>query len=298
MKYKRTFAEHMAEVGIRSILIFAAIITLYPFVYVLSMSVSDVDAVMRQEVWLYPVGFNIDSFKMIINSPDVWRAYYNTLWYTVVGTGISLGLTILGAYPLSRKDFSARNTIMIYIVITMLFGGGLIPTFILINDLGLYNTRWAIVLPTAVNAFFIILMRLFFQTSIPYEMTEAAKIDGSNDFGILFKVILPLSTPILAVISLFSAVKYWNDYMSAVLYLPNIDLQPITMLLQKVLMNASTAENLMDPTAALEAGTSLYAYSAQLKYTVVIVTVLPIICVYPFLQKYFVKGIMIGSLKG
>jgi len=234
---------------------------------------------------------------MVLNTPNLWRSYYNTLWYTVVGTLLNLVLTIAAAYPLSHSNFVLRKIFTLFITITMFVSGGIIPLFILVSKIGIYNTRWAIVLPAAVNAFNIFLMRVYFQTSIPKELIETATIDGCNDIRILLKIILPLSKPIVSVIGLFVAVGFWNNYFSALLFLPNANLQPITVMLQRVLiMNSVTSliSITMDPEAQMTA----LSYASQIKYTVVIVTILPIVCIYPFFQKYFVKGIMVGSLKG
>jgi len=234
---------------------------------------------------------------MVLNTPYLWRSYYNTLWYTVIGTLLNLVLTIAAAYPLSRSNFILKKIFTLFITITMFVSGGIIPLFILVSKMGIYNTRWAIVLPAAVNAFNIFLMRVYFQTSIPKELIETATIDGCNDIRILLKIILPLSKPIVSVIALFVAVGFWNNYFSALLFLPNASLQPITVMLQRVLiMNSVTSliSITMDPEAQMTA----LSYASQIKYTVVIVTILPIVCIYPFFQKYFVKGIMVGSLKG
>jgi putative aldouronate transport system permease protein len=297
MKIKKTFTEKLEDVMIYLALTISGLTTLYPFIYVASMSISGVEAVNLQKVWLYPIDISFKAYGMILNNSNIWGSYYNTLWYTVVGTFINLVMTILGAYPLSRREFFARNFIMVFIVFTMFVSGGLIPSFILVNKLGLYNTRWAIVLPAAVGTMNIILMRIYFMTSIPLELIESAKIDGCNDIGILLKIILPLSKPIIAVITLFVAVGFWNSYFTAVLYLPNSKLQPVTILLQKILISNQT-NMLMDPSVSIAEKQALYSYGAQLKYSTVIVTILPIVCVYPFLQKYFVKGIMLGALKG
>lgn len=228
---------------------------------------------------------------MVFENPDVWRSYYNTIFYTVIGTAINVTLTMLGAYPLARTNFFARKQIMVFIVITMFFNGGLIPMFILIQNLNLYNTRWAILLPTAVSAFLIIITRTFFQ-SISESLHESAKLDGAGEFTILTRIVIPLSAPIVAVLALFYAVGHWNSFFPALMYLPDIKLQPLSLYLVKVLIQNSGAmmENMIDETEK-----SMYA--VQLKYSLIIVAILPILVIYPFLQKYFAKGVMIGSLK-
>jgi putative aldouronate transport system permease protein len=270
---------------------FVIIITLYPFVYVLSMSISDPKYVVSDSVWLFPKGFSLESYRKVFENKDIWVAYYNTVFYTGVGTSLNILFTVLAAYPLSRRTFFARNWIMVIITITMFFGGGLIPSFLLIKELGLYNTRWAILLPGLTTAFYIIITRTFFY-GIPDSLTESAKIDGANDIGILLRIIIPLSKPILAVLALFYAVGHWNSYIPAMIYLPDQKLQPLSLYLVKILVqnNDSMLEGMIDQyDRAL--------MSIQLKYSIIIVTILPILLVYPFLQKYFVKGVMIGSLK-
>lgn len=281
----------VSDVCVFLVMIFVIIITLYPFVYVFSMSISDPKYVITESVWLYPKGFSLESYERVFENPDVWQAYANTIFYTVVGTALNIIFTVLAAYPLSRRTFFARNWIMVIIVITMFFSGGMIPSFLLIKELGLYNTRWALLLPGLTTAFYIIVTRSFLQ-SIPDSLTESAKIDGANDIRILVRIILPLSKPILAVLALFYAVGHWNSYVPAMLYLSDARLQPMSLYLMKILVqnNDSMLEGMADQfDRAL--------FSMQLKYSIIIVSILPILLVYPFLQRYFVKGVMIGSLK-
>ncbi|RAV12699.1 carbohydrate ABC transporter permease [Paenibacillus contaminans] len=272
-------------------MLFVIVITLYPFVYVASMSISDPRNVINNSVWLWPKGFSLEAYKRVFDNPDVWRSYYNTLFYTVVGTAVNVAMTILGAYPLARRTFFLRNQIMVFIVITMFFNGGLIPMFLLIKNIGLYDTRWALILPAAVGAYFIIIARTFLQ-SLPESLIESAKIDGANDIYILYKIILPLSMPIIAVLSLFYAVGHWNSYFSAMIYLSDSSLHPMSLYLVKILIQDSDS---MVKGMAQDINRTMY--SIQIKYALIIVTVLPILFVYPFLQRYFVKGVLIGSLK-
>jgi putative aldouronate transport system permease protein len=234
----------------------------------------------------------VGAYKLVFENPDVWRAYYNTIWYTLVGTTINVFMTVIGAYPLSRKNLIGRNFFTFFITFTMFFSGGLIPSFLLIKNLGLYNTRWAMVLPGAVSAWYIIIARTYFQSSIPDGLIDAAKIDGCNDISILFRIVIPLSAPIIAVLALFYAVGHWNSFFNALLYLPDKNLQPIQIYLVRVLIQASP-----ELIGQIQDEFARSAYFIQLKYAVIIITILPIICVYPFLQKYFVKGVMIGAIK-
>lgn len=266
---------------------------LYPFIYTLSMSISNPIYAVQNVIKLLPKGFSIESYKLVFRDSEVWESYYNTLWYTGVGTLINVFFTVLSAYPLSKKRFFLRNTLMIYVAITMFFSGGLIPGFILISQLGLYGTRWAIVLPGAISAWNLILARTFFE-GIPESLDEAAFIDGATHTRTLISIYLPLSMPIIAVLTLFYAVGHWNSYFSALLYLPDKALHPMQLYLRKVL----TLGNTDTIGSQMAIGFERSLATMQLKYTVVIVTILPIICVYPFLQKYFVKGVMIGAIKG
>ena len=271
----------------------AGAMTLYPFVYVFSMSVSDPQAVMSREIWLLPKGFQLESYRLALKSQILIRSYGNTLLYTSVGTLINLVLTTSAAYALSRKSFRLAGPVMFFVIITMFVSGGLIPTFILVRSLGLYNTRLAVILPYSVGAWNLIISRVYIQTSIPDSLVESAKMDGASELRILTSIIVPLSKPLLAIISLFAAVMFWNSYFPALLYLPNPKLQPVQVFLVRLLVYASNelaeeTDNIVDQAMAL----------SQIKYTVVIVTILPIVCLYPFLQKYFVKGIMIGAIKG
>ena len=274
------------------ICIFGAIITLYPFIYVISMSISNPYNVIAQTIWLFPKGFSLKAYGIIVTDVWLWRSYYNTLWYTAVGTLINITLTVITSYPLSRPRFSIRKPLMFFIAFTMFFGGGIIPLFILVNKLGIYNTRWAMVLPTAVSAWYIIIARTFFMSTIPESLHESATLDGANEATILIRIVLPLSKPIVAVLILFYAVGHWNAYFYAMLFLPSKNLQPLQLYLMNTLVQSTGG---LESLADMSDRSSLFI---QLKYVVIVVSILPIICVYPFIQKYFVKGVMIGAIKG
>lgn len=283
--------EILFNAVIYSTMIFVVIICLYPIVYVFSMSISTPLAAAKMEVWLLPKGFSLSSYKLVFANPDIWRAYYNTIWYAGVGTFLNVIFTISLAYPLSRKNFSVRIPITFFIVFTMFFSGGLIPTFILINKLEIYNTRWAMILPGLIGVYYVIIARTFFQ-SLPESLIESAMIEGANEFTILRKIIIPLSMPIIAVLILFYAVGHWNSYFSALIYLPDKNLQPLQLYLRRVLIEYS-----QDAAGSMVPGEEKSFASMQVKYSIIIVAVLPILCIYPFLQKYFVKGVMIGAIK-
>jgi putative aldouronate transport system permease protein len=291
VRARKSVGERIGDGIIYAVMWVVVAVTLYPFLYVVSMSISDPVYVIQKTIWLLPKGFSLKAYEKVFENPDVWTAYLNTIFYTVAGTAINVVMTMLGAYPLSRKSFFARKQVMIFIVITMFFSGGLIPMFLLVQNLGLYNTRWAILLPGAVSAFLIIVTRTFFQ-SIPEHLHESAKLDGAGEFSILWRIVAPLSMPIIAVLTLFYAVGQWNSFFPALLYLPDVRLQPLSLYLIKVLIQNSTT---MMEDMANQSDRSMYV--VQLKYSLIIVAILPILAVYPFLQKYFVKGVMIGSLK-
>lgn len=274
------------------VLALAVAVTLYPFVYVISMSLSSLEAVAAQKVKLLPVGFSLDSYKLVFSNPDLLRSYYNTIWYTVVGTALSVAVTILGAYPLSRRELIWRKPFMLAIIVTMYFSGGMIPGFLLVKNLGLLDTRWAIVIPPLVSAFNMIVCKTFFE-STNESVIESAKLDGCNDIGILWRIVLPVSMPIVAVMALFYAVDRWNSYFSALLYLRDSKLYP----LQMYLMNTLIQDNDSSAMQTVEDAAKRAMMAAQIKYALIIVSTLPILFVYPFVQKYFVKGVMLGSVK-
>ncbi len=269
----------------------AACITAYPLIYVFSMSISAPESVLANRVVLLPDGFSTQAYQVVFRNSEIWRSYYNTVWYTLVGTTVSTVLTLLAAYPLSRKQFFLRKPLAIFFSVSMFLSGSLIPMFILVNKLGLYNTRWAIILPAGAAPYYIIVARTFL-SSISDSLYESAKIDGASEYAILWKIFIPLSKPIISVLVIYYAVQMWNSYFTAMIYLPGRkDLQPLQVYLMKILINNET----MSRQAMGSASQSLI--SLQLKYVVIVVALLPILCVYPFLQKYFVKGMMIGAVK-
>ena len=269
-----------------------ACITAYPLIYVFSMSISRPEAVVSGTVKLLPKGFSLQAFKLVFSNMEVWRSYYNTIWYTVVGTAISVLLTLMAAYPLSRKQFCLRKPLSVFFSISMFFTGTLVPMYLLINNLGLYNTRWAIVLPTGAAAYYIIIARNFF-SGISDSLYDSARIDGAGEMKILWKVYMPLSKPVISVLILYYAIQQWNSYFNAMIYLPGRrDLQPLQIYLMKVLINNESA---VDGGAMGSAAQSMI--STQLKYVVIVVALIPILCVYPFLQKYFTTGMTLGAVK-
>lgn len=282
------FSDRLLVVINYTLCLLIAGITIYPLIYVFSMSISRPEAVVANLVKLFPKGFSLKAYEIVFKDSAIWKALYNTIWYTVVGTLISLSLTMLAAYPLSRKHFFLRRPLSVFFSLSMFFSGTLVPMYLLINQLGLYNTRWAIVIPGGAAAYYILMARTFL-SEIPDGLYEAARIDGAGEFTILMRIFLPLSKPIMAVLGLYYAVGQWNSYFNAMIYLPNKDLQPLQLYLMKVLV-----ENESIASGGTASGSLI---NMQLKYVVIIVALVPILCVYPFLQKYFTKGAMIGAVK-
>ena len=289
-RYRRSAMERVAEFAIIVVLTVAALVTIFPLIYVFNNSISGSAEILGGTVWLWPRNVTWSGYLTVVQSTEVWRSYYNTLWYTGVGTALNVSITLMVAYPLSRRAFRGRGLLMFYIAFTMWFSGGIIPTFIIVRNLGLYATRWAMVLPTAAAAWNIIITRTYLQSNIDDSIPESAKIDGANDLTIFFRIVIPVSSTIIAVNVLFYAVAHWNAYFPALIYLPDPDLHPLQMILRKFLILPPEEEELM----AFEA----IAGVTRNRFVVIMVGTLPILAVYPFLQRYFIKGVMIGALKG
>lgn len=270
------------------------IIIAYPLYFVVIASVSQPEAVLGGKVSFLPVGFNLESYKMVLAERKVWIGYRNTLLYTVLGTSINLVLTTLAAFALSRKDMPLRTPLTFIISFTMLFGGGMIPVYMVVKGLHLTDTIWAMVIPNAIATYNLLVMKNYFQSSIPDELQEAAAIDGCSHFQTLRKVVLPLSTPIIAVIVLFYAVGHWNAFFNAVLYLRNQELNPLQIVLRDILLQNSLEAVGGDMTGMYEK----VMRGETMKYALIIAASAPVIMLYPFVQKYFVKGIMVGAVKG
>ncbi|RAV06503.1 carbohydrate ABC transporter permease [Paenibacillus sp. YN15] len=268
---------------------------LYPLLFVISASVSNPSAVLAGDMWLWPVDISLTGYRKVLENKELLTGYGNTILYTAVGTTVNLIMTVLAAYPLSRSQLWGRNAITALLVFTMFFSGGLIPAYMVVKTLGLNNTMWALILPGAVSVWNIFITRTFFQSSIPGELQEAASIDGCSDTGILLRIVLPLSAPILAVMVLFYAVGHWNAYFNALIYLTDRKQYPLQLFLREILIQGQMEQ-------MVNSGDSSHAQAIMdeeaIKYAAVVVTNLPIFMLYPFLQKYFVKGVMIGALKG
>ncbi|WP_191271674.1 carbohydrate ABC transporter permease [Neobacillus kokaensis] len=271
-------------------------ITIYPLYFMIISSFSSPDSINNGEVWFWPKDITFEGYKMIFEHEKIWTGYKNSIIYTVVGTSINVVLTITGGYVLSRKDLVGNKIFMFFIVFTMFFNGGMIPNYLLVKDLGMLDTMWALVIPNAISVFNLIIVRTFFQSTIPNELLEAGIVDGCSNWKFFLKIVLPLSRPIIAVMVLFSAVGHWNTYFSALIYLRDADLYPLQLVLREVLI-LTQAQEVMD--SSLNGGLAeLQNISQLIKYGVVIIASLPVLILYPFLQKHFVKGVMIGSIKG
>lgn len=274
------------------LLILLSISFLYPIANQFALSISDAGELGWQRVSVVPVGFDTDSYRALLSNDAILRYYVNTVKYAAVGTIIMLGATALMAYPLTFRELRGRKLVMILLVITMFFSGGLVPYYLLVLALGLVDTIWALVLPNAIAAWNVIIFRTFFRT-VPGALRESAHIDGAGHFLVLFRIVLPLSKPLLATFVLFSLVGYWNDYFWALIFLRDQDKQPIQLFLRRILVLVDLAD--LENTSALQVFDNFS--SRTVKAAALIVTITPILCVYPFLQKYFTKGLFIGSLK-
>jgi putative aldouronate transport system permease protein len=277
------------------ILFIFTITILYPLVYIVSASFSSSTAVISGRVWLYPVEPTLAGYEAVFKHRLIMSSFLNSVFYTVVGTTINVLFTLIAAYPLSRKDFMPRNSIMALFVFTMMFSGGLIPSYLVVKELGMIDTRWSLIIPGALGVMNMIIARTYFQTTIPDELLEAAQMDGCSDFTFVRKIVLPLSGPIIAVISLFYAVGHWNQYFNALLYLKHQELYPIQLVLRDILVQNEVDASMITDVADQAARDGL---RELLKFSLIVVSTLPVLIIYPFIQRHFVKGMMIGSLKG
>lgn len=277
-----------------AICIIILLIVVYPLYFIVIASFSNPTEVANGKVWLWPSQFTVDGYKEILRHAEIWVGYRNTIFYTVAGTLIGLAVNIPAAYALSRRDLVGRKVITFYFIFTMFFNGGLIPTYFTIRDFGLYNSFWVMVLPFSVVVYHIIIARTFFDSSLPQGLLDAAQIDGCSNLRFFFQIALPLSKAVLAVIALYTAVAQWNAYFNALVYIRDDGLKPLQLIIRNILITKQSIAGTGDGLAAQEAR----RLSELMKYAVIIVTTVPIMCVYPFVQKYFSKGVMIGAIKG
>ena len=288
---KQSRGEKLFNVANIIVLGAVALICLYPFLYTLSLSLSSAREASRDGLHLYPAELSLTSYRVVLTNPNIVTGYINTITRTILGTTLTVLATCIAAYPLSRREMPHRSLITFLIVFTMLFGGGMVPSYLLMKNLGLINTIWVLVVPGMLSAFNIIIVKNYFQ-SLPESLTESARIDGAGEWRILFQIYLPLSKPVLATVALWSAVGHWNAWFDALLYITDDRKQVLQTFLQRIVVESSTQMMELGITDA-----HMQFTSETIKAATIIVTILPIICVYPFIQKHFVKGIMLGGVK-
>lgn len=292
---KESFSDKLYDIITRFLVIFAVVICVYPFVYVISISLSSGIAVNQGRVWLYPVDIDLSTFGMVMRYGELWTSYLNTFYYTIVGTICNIIMTCLAAYPLSRRRFFMRRKLNFLLAFTMYFSGGLIPTYIVVTSLGLYNKRAAMILPVLCSAYNIMICRSAFE-AIPEDLFEEAVIEGANDFTCLTRIAIPLIKPTLAVLTLYYAVARYNDFFNAMLYLGKKELQPLQLFLRKILLLASS--EILQSAGSTTAVAAAAMSTIQVRYVCIVLSVIPILIICPFVQKYLVKGTMLGAVKG
>ena len=291
VRYKRSIGEKIFDTCNTIFLLALVVITLYPMYYVVMASVSDPMKIYGTGgLLLTPQGFNVENYVTALQYKPLWIGYRNTVFYVIVGGGLSVLLTVMGAFGLTRKGLPGRNGIMFAILFTMYFSGGLIPTYMVVKELGILDTVWAVLLPGCISTYNLIVTISYFN-GLPYELEEAAKMDGASDYSVLFKIMLPLAKPIIAVITLYYMVAIWNSYFGPMIYLDDANLKPLQVVLREILIQSKA-----DQMAGQGGATS--AYAEGMKYAVIVIATVPILCVYPYIQKYFVKGVTIGAVKG
>jgi putative aldouronate transport system permease protein len=312
MKTKKTYkisaGSRAADFVMYALAVLVVFITLYPMYYVLILSISSPRYALSMEVYFLPRGFDLNSYLVLIKNTKIWRAFFNTVVYVIVGTGLALITSAISAFPLTYKGLPGRKYVVNFMLITMFVSGGLIPTFLLVMRLGMYDSPLALIIPGCFSVWNIILVKSYF-SSVPEALRESARIDGAGVYQILFRIYIPLSTPILAVIAVYAIVGTWNSWFNAMVYLPSLDWQPLQLYLRRMLIDVSgtlggtmesaggaTAAAMLSSDAAREMEARKIAF-ASLKYAMIIFTSLPVLFTYPFFQKYFMKGIMLGSLK-
>lgn len=292
IRIKESMGDRFFVGAIYVLLILVLIAVLYPLIYIVSASFSNPSAVTSGRVWLLPIDPTILGYTTVFKNPQIIQGFSNSLFYTVAGTLISVSITIMLAYPLSRTTFYGRKLIMIILVFTMIFDGGLIPLYLVVKNLNFIDTIWALLLPSALAVFQVIIARTFFQSTIPAELVEASEMDGCSDIGFIFRVVLPLAKPIIAVLVLMYAVMKWNMYFDALIYLKSEELFPLQIILRSILILNT------DPSANIQEMLKLQGLKELMKYSLIVVSSLPVLILYPFVQKHFVKGMLIGSVKG
>lgn len=294
---KNSTADMVYIVITEVILWFMLVIILIPLVYIVSSSFSSPEAVGNGWVYLWPVDFSLKGYAAVFTTEKVWIGFRNSIFYTVVGTFINIVVTMLAAYPLSRRDLKGRGVVTLIFTFTMLFSGGMIPTYLLVRDLGMINTVWAMLIPGAMSVYNVIIARTYIQSSIPFDLYESASLDGCTDDRYLISVVLPLAKPIIAVLVLWYAVGHWNQYFNAMIYLRDSNLLPLQIVLRNFLIVEDMNDSSLATMSMEEYMDKLYLKNLY-QYSLIVIASAPVMMLYPFIQKHFVKGIMLGSLKG
>ena len=290
----QTVPDRILTLMVWLLLLLIFLVIIVPILFIVASSFSDPGAVSAGKVFLWPVDFSLAGYRVIFQSSYIMRGFYNSVVYTLLGTVISVTLTLFAGYPLARKDLKIRGVVMFLFTVTMFFSGGMIPTYLVVKDFGLLDSFWVMVLPFSVITYYIIVARTFFNNSIPGDLWEAAQIDGCGNLNFFFRIVLPLSKAVIAVIALWTAVGQWNSYFNALIYLRSPELQPLQLVLRNILISNQTISAMATGAAAVEAK----QMADLIKYAIIVVSSAPIMCMYPFVQKYFNQGVMLGSLKG
>ncbi|WP_066195638.1 MULTISPECIES: carbohydrate ABC transporter permease [Gracilibacillus] len=297
MAIKQSKTDKVFDVCNKFLVWFFILLISYPLIYIISASISDPQFVNSGQMWLFPRGITFEGFGRVFQNSEIWLGYRNTIFYTLFGTFINLAITLPMAYALSRQELIGKKIIMALLVFTMFFEGGLIPTYLLVRDLGFVDTIWAMVLPNAAVMWNIIVTMTFFKATIPRGLEEAAEMDGASQIRTFFQIVIPLSAPIIAVMALFYGVSHWNQYFNAMIYLQDKSLFPLQLFLREILVQQQLTTELMQQSGSAEALSEHSRIADIVKYAVMIVSAAPLLIVYPFLQRFFLKGVMIGSLK-
>ena len=293
-KVRASKSDRVFNIVTYSLAIIILLIILYPLYFIIIASFSNPAAVSNGQVWFWPKGFTLDGYKALLEAPQLWQGYANTVLYTLAGTFIGLAFNIPAAYALSRKDLFGRRVLNVFFLVVMFFSGGLIPTFLVIQKIGLFDSFWVMVLPFSISIYNIIVARTFFSTSLPPDLWDAAQVDGCNNLRFFFQMVLPLSKAIIAVIALWTAIHHWNSYFNALIYLRSSSKHPLQLILRNILITNQRQFAVTTGEAALAA----VRKANLIRYTSIIVSTLPILCFYPFVQKHFSQGVMIGAVKG
>jgi multiple sugar transport system permease protein/putative aldouronate transport system permease protein len=280
---------------IKVLLWLVLLVVLLPLIYIVAASFSDPQAVIAGDVWLWPVRPTLRGYQAVFKNPKLMTGFYNSFYYMVVGTLVNLIMTVLCAYPLTRKEFGPRNILAALIVFTMYFSGGMVPTYMVVKKLGLVDTRMAMIIPAAMNVWNVILCRTYISSTIPDTLYESASLEGCSPFRFMISIVVPLSAPILAVLALYYGVAHWNTYFNALIYLNRTELVPLQIVLREILVLSKIDPIMISDARELAAKQGL---TDLLKYSVIVVGSVPVMLIYPFVQKYFVKGVMIGAIKG